>query len=78
GKPTKYFYKLRITSKAIITLLIPQIATQIYTSLDKPILNFFQNTTQVSYYDNSQRIANMILGVITSITLVMMPKMASE
>ena len=78
GKPTKYFYKLRTTSKAIITLLIPQIATQIYTSLDKPILNFFQNTTQVSYYDNSQRIANMILGVITSITLVMMPKMASE
>lgn len=78
GRPTKYFYKFRESVKAIIILLIPQIATQVYTSLDKPILNAFQNSTQVSYYDNSQKISTMILGVITSITLVMMPKMASE
>ena len=58
--------------------MIPQIATQIYTSLDKPILGWFSNSTQVSFYDNSQRISNMILGVITSISLVIMPKMASE
>ncbi|MBP2058431.1 O-antigen/teichoic acid export membrane protein [Lactobacillus colini] len=78
GGPTKSFYRLKETSKAIITLLIPQIATQIYTSLDKPILGIFQNSTQVAYYDNSQRISNMILGIITSISLVIMPKMASE
>lgn len=58
--------------------MIPQIATQIYTSLDKPILGLFSSSTQVSFYDNSQRISNMILGVITSISLVIMPKMASE
>lgn len=78
GKPVKHFYKYQTSIKAIITLLIPQIATQIYTSLDKPILGFFQNSTQVSFYDNSQRISNMVLGVITSISLVIMPKMASE
>lgn len=78
GKPVKHFYKYHTTIKAIITLLIPQIATQIYTSLDKPILGIFQNSTQVAYYDNSQRISNMVLGVITSISLVIMPKMASE
>lgn len=78
GKPTNHFYKFKTTLKAIITLMIPQIATQIYTSLDKPILGFFQNSTQVAFYDNSQRISNMILGVITSISLVIMPKMASE
>lgn len=78
GKPVNHFYKYQTTIKAIITLLIPQIATQIYTSLDKPILGFFQNSAQVSFYDNSQRISNMILGVITSISLVIMPKMASE
>lgn len=76
--PTKNFYRIKETSRAIITLLIPQIATQIYTSLDKPILGLFQNSTQVAYYDNSQRISNMILGVITSISLVIMPKMAGE
>mgnify|MGYP002424054475 CR=1 FL=1 len=51
GKPVKHFYKYQTSIKAIITLLIPQIATQIYTSLDKPILGFFQNSTQVSFYD---------------------------
>ncbi|MDF7683313.1 oligosaccharide flippase family protein [Lactobacillus sp. ESL0679] len=78
GGPVKHFYKYQTTIKAIITLLIPQIATQIYTSLDKPILGIFQNSTQVAFYDNSQRISNMVLGVITSISLVIMPKMASE
>ncbi|WEV43208.1 oligosaccharide flippase family protein [Lactobacillus sp. ESL0684] len=77
-RPVGHFYQFQTTVKTIITLLIPQIATQIYTSLDKPILGFFQNSTQVAYYDNSQRISNMVLGVITSISLVIMPKMASE
>lgn len=78
NKPTRHFYKLKESVIAIITLLIPQIATQVYTSLDKPLLGLFQSSAQVSFYDNSQRISNMILGVITSITLVMMPKMAAE
>ncbi len=78
GRPVPHFYKYHETMKAIVTLMIPQIATQIYTSLDKPILGFFQNSAQVSFYDNSQRISNMILGVITSISLVIMPKMAAE
>ncbi|MCZ9601048.1 oligosaccharide flippase family protein [Lactobacillus crispatus] len=78
GKPIAHFYKFKQTAIAIGTLMIPQIATQIYTSLDKPILGWFSNSTQVSFYDNSQRISNMILGVITSISLVIMPKMASE
>jgi O-antigen/teichoic acid export membrane protein len=58
--------------------LIPQIATQIYTALDKPLLGMFQSSTQVSFYDNSQKISKIILGIITSITIVMMPKMAAE
>lgn len=78
GRPVGYFYKYKTTIISIITLMIPQIATQIYTSLDKPILGFFSNSTQVAFYDNSQRISNMVLGVITSISLVIMPKMASE
>lgn len=78
GRPVGHFYKYKTTIISIITLMIPQIATQIYTSLDKPILGFFSNSTQVAFYDNSQRISNMVLGVITSISLVIMPKMASE
>lgn len=40
GKPVSHFYKYKTTIVSIITLMIPQIATQIYTSLDKPILGF--------------------------------------
>lgn len=78
GKPVRHFYRYHETLRAIVTLLIPQIATQIYTSLDKPLLGYFQTSTQVAYYDNAQKISNMVLGVITSISLVIMPKMASE
>lgn len=78
GPPVHHFYRFHESVRAIITLMIPQIATQIYTSLDKPLLGLFQNSTQVAYYDNSQRVSNMILGIITSISLVIMPKMASE
>lgn len=77
-RPTWHFYQFKPTTKAIATLMIPQIATQIYTSLDKPILGLFSGATQVAFYDNSQRISNMILGVITSISIVLMPKMAAQ
>lgn len=78
GRPTRKFYELNETLRAIVILLIPQIATQVYTSLDRPILDIFQSSTEVSFYDNSRSISTMILGVITSITIVMMPKMAGS
>ncbi|MDO4912892.1 MAG: oligosaccharide flippase family protein [Lactobacillus sp.] len=76
--PVKKFYRFNTTLKAVAILMIPQIATQIYTSLDKPMLSYLSTSVQVSYYDNSQRISNMILGIITSISLVIMPKMAAQ
>ena len=78
GRPVKSFYHLKSTLIAVGTLLLPQIAMKVYNTLDKPILGTFQSTTQVAFYDNSQRISMMILGVITSISIVMMPKMASS
>src|SRR5699024_7012850 len=54
GRPVGHFYKYKTTIISIITLMIPQIATQIYTSLDKPILGFFSTSTQVAFYDNSR------------------------
>lgn len=76
--PTWHFYQLKDSLMTIGILLIPQLATSVYTSLDKPILKMFRGATQVGYYDYAQRVSNIILGVITSITIVMMPKMASS
>ena len=62
-------------------LLVPQILTQIIITLDKPILYFFSDSTQVAFYDQSQKLARIILSVITTLNIVMLPglsKLASQ
>lgn len=59
-----------------LLILIPQLFMQVYTTLDKTIVGFFVNPTELSYYDQSQKIARIILAVLTSITIVMLPKLS--
>ena len=73
--------KLRIKRHVplIISLFIPQIAIQIYTVLDKTMLGTILNDmSEVGYYEQSQKIVKILLAVITSISLVMMPRIASN
>ncbi|MCE9656222.1 oligosaccharide flippase family protein [Clostridium celatum] len=58
-------------------LFIPQIATQIYTTLDRAVIGGLSNTLQVGYYSNSQKIARLSLVVVTSLSFVMMPRIAN-
>lgn len=59
-----------------LMILIPQLFMQVYTTLDKTIVGYFVNPTELSYYDQSQKIARIILAVLTSITIVMLPKLS--
>lgn len=59
-----------------LMILIPQLFMQVYTTLDKTVVGYFVNPTELSYYDQSQKIARIILAVLTSITIVMLPKMS--
>ena len=61
----------------ILALFIPQVATQIYTVLDKTMLGIFSATVEVGYYDQSQKIVRILLTIITSLGMVMMPRIAS-
>lgn len=61
----------------ILALFIPQIATQVYTVLDKTMIDIFSDTLQVGYYDQSQKIIRILLSVVTSLGTVMMPKIAN-
>lgn len=79
-------YVKKINLKAINTihhikeafyLFIPQIATQIYTTLDRAVIGGMSNTLQVGYYSNSQKIARLSLVVVTSLSFVMMPRIAN-
>lgn len=60
-----------------IGLFISQLAIQIYTLLDKTMLGLITTAEQVGLYDNSQKTLKLALTIITSLGVVMMPRMSS-
>ena len=60
-----------------IKLLIPQIAIQIYTVMDKTMIGVIANTSEVAYYENAQKIIKMALGVATALGTVLMPRISN-
>ncbi|MFR7994023.1 MAG: flippase [Clostridium sp.] len=69
--------KLKKHMLPVLTLFIPQVASQIYTVLDKTMLGIYSPTVDVGYYDQSQKIVRILLTIITSLGMVMMPRIAS-
>jgi len=73
------FRKLSIfrNVRAIVELLIPQIAVQVYGVLDKIMLGIMVTNSfnENGYYDQAQKIVIIPLFVITSLNVVLAPKM---
>ncbi|MGV3026544.1 flippase [Clostridium thermobutyricum] len=63
--------------KPALALFIPQIAIQIYAVLDKSMLGILSDTVQVGFYQQSQNIVKMVLGLVTSLGVVMLPRMSN-
>ncbi|HFJ9284686.1 TPA: oligosaccharide flippase family protein [Bacillus toyonensis] len=63
--------------KAALLLLIPQLAIQVYITFDKTILGMIAGPIELSYYDQSQKISRIILAVITSLSMVLLPRLAN-
>lgn len=74
--------KLKIKSvfrntKEIISLFIPTVAIQIYTVLDKTMIGIYDTSmVENGYYEQSQKIVKMSLAIITSLSTVMLPRIA--
>ena len=62
--------------KPIFQLFIPVIAVQIYTVMDKTMLGFLDNTTQVGYYAQGQRIIELAITVLNSLISVLLPRIS--
>lgn len=62
--------------KPIFQLFIPVIAIQIYTVMDKTMLGFLDNTTQVGYYSQGQRIIELAITVLNSLISVLLPRIS--
>lgn len=64
--------------KPAIMLFIPQIATQVYTVLDKTMIGAIViDKSEVGYYEQAQKIVKLLLTLATSLGTVMMPRIAS-
>lgn len=63
--------------KPILILFIPVIAVSIYKIMDKIMLGSMSSMNQVGFYENSEKIINIPLGVITALGTVMLPKMSN-
>ena len=81
----KYFKGIKIKNinafahlPAIIMLFIPQIASQIYNLLDKTMIgNMIINKSEVGYYEQAQKVIRILITIVTSLGIVMIPRMAS-
>ena len=63
--------------KDIFLLFLPTIATQIYVILDKSMIGWITDSTyQNGCYEQAEKIARISLTVITSISVVILPRIA--
>ena len=64
--------------KPMMMLFIPQIATQIYTVLDKIMIGtIVSDKSEVGYYEQAQKIIKLLMTIATSLGTVMLPRIAA-
>lgn len=64
---------------ASFSLCLPYIVSQIYLQVDKIMIErLADSTSQVSYYDQAEKIVLIPLSIITSLSAVIMPRIANE
>lgn len=77
-KPNKKRLNLKKHIKLILLLLLPQIATQIYTVLDKTMVGLItKDMSEVGFYEQSQKIARAALVIVNAMQTVMNSKVAN-
>lgn len=65
--------------KPLLIFFIPQIATEVYTVLDKTMIGILANSIEeVGYYTQAQKMVKMTLCVVSSLGTVMLSAMSRE
>lgn len=63
--------------KPAVTLFIPQIATSLYTILDKTMIGALSNNSEVAFYTQAQVLIKTFLALLTSLGTVMLPRVSN-
>lgn len=67
-------YHFRRHMRPILIFFAMSCATTIYTNLDTVMLGFMKTNTDVGYYNAAVKIKNVLLGVVTSLGTVLLPR----
>lgn len=63
----------------MVLLFIPQIATEVYTVLDKTMLGVLASEVdEVAFYEQSQKIVKIVVRIVTALGIVMLPKISKD
>ncbi|EXM40671.1 polysaccharide biosynthesis protein [Ruminococcus albus SY3] len=63
--------------KPLLILFVPILAMSIYRYMDKVMIEGLSNISEVGLYENSEKIVALPLSLITTIGVVLLPKMSS-
>ncbi len=63
--------------KPNLILFIPVVAISLYKIMDKIMLGFITNVTEVGYYENAEKIISIPLSLITALGTVMLPRISN-
>ena len=74
-KPT--FKEVILHLRPCSILFIPVVAVSIYKVMDKIMLGSIGDMMQVGFFENSEKIINIPLGIVTALGTVMLPKMSN-
>lgn len=72
------FKSLKLHVYSLSIFFISDIATNIYTIMDQTMIGALDSSAAVSYYSMSVKLINIILRVITSIIVVMIPRISNS
>lgn len=67
-------YEFRPHFKAVAIFFAMSCATTIYTNLDAVMLSFMKGDTEVGYYNASVKIKQILVGIVTSLGTVILPR----
>lgn len=71
------YFKFKNHIKDAFIMLVPLLSIQIYTGLDRTIIGGLSTITEVGYYDQSQKLSRIALAIVTSLSTVLMPRIAN-
>ena len=69
-------YNFRQHYKMIVVFFAMTAATMIYTNLDTVMLRIMRDDIQVGYYNSAVKIKSVLVGIVTSLGTVLMPRVS--